>query len=184
MYIRSLRLQGFRCFQDAEFDFAPDVTTLVGENGVGKSSIGRALRCVFSQAVNESGDVVGTSDFPFFAESPLLLQVRLQLEPKEVREFFVKPLLPQGAGVLEPEDFEEWVVSQGCDAVITLKRPGQAQVTTTWGQVHFRGDYFCIGDPNFGAREDYDWYQVLGGPSFLNQLSSLRGLDIAMAKSR
>lgn len=47
MRLRSARIQNFRCLQDATVRF-DDVTTLIGPNGVGKSSILRALDWFFN----------------------------------------------------------------------------------------------------------------------------------------
>ncbi|MBN9693749.1 MAG: AAA family ATPase [Verrucomicrobia bacterium] len=43
MRIDRLRLTGFRCFEQAEFEFAPQFNLIVGDNGAGKTSILEAL---------------------------------------------------------------------------------------------------------------------------------------------
>lgn len=45
MRINRVRVQGFRCLEDVDVPFG-DVTTLIGPNGVGKSSLLRALVAV------------------------------------------------------------------------------------------------------------------------------------------
>lgn len=47
MRIRRVRVQGFRCLEDVDIPF-DDVTTLIGPNGVGKSSLLRALDWFFN----------------------------------------------------------------------------------------------------------------------------------------
>ena len=47
MRIRRVRVQGFRCLEDVDIPL-DDVTTLIGPNGVGKSSILRALDWFFN----------------------------------------------------------------------------------------------------------------------------------------
>ncbi|MFA7346078.1 MAG: AAA family ATPase [Terrimicrobiaceae bacterium] len=43
MRIDELRLSGFRCFEQAEFRFAPQFNLIVGDNGAGKTSVLEAL---------------------------------------------------------------------------------------------------------------------------------------------
>ncbi len=54
MYLSSLQIKNFRCFNDDEhiIDFNPGLTVLVGENDSGKSAIMDAIRIV-----------LGTTDF-------------------------------------------------------------------------------------------------------------------------
>ena len=43
---KSLRLQNFTAFQDVTFDFVPGINVLIGENGVGKTHVMKALYSV------------------------------------------------------------------------------------------------------------------------------------------
>jgi len=47
MYISSLRIQNYRCFEDTRVEFESGVTVLIGENNSGKSSLLNALRLIF-----------------------------------------------------------------------------------------------------------------------------------------
>ena len=51
MKLKRLTLANFRIFDQAAFDFQPDMNLLVGINGVGKSSVLDALRVLLSQAL-------------------------------------------------------------------------------------------------------------------------------------
>jgi len=46
MYVRSLRLQNFRSWSSADFEFGPGVSVLVGRNGFGKTNVIEALHYV------------------------------------------------------------------------------------------------------------------------------------------
>ena len=47
-YVKTLRMQNFRCFEDVELGpFDPHFNLLVGENGAGKSSVLAALTQTF-----------------------------------------------------------------------------------------------------------------------------------------
>ncbi len=50
-----MRLQNFRCFEDAEFQFGEHFTVIIGDNGKGKSSILDALSCVLAFYLLECG---------------------------------------------------------------------------------------------------------------------------------
>ena len=39
MYIQNLTLQNFKCFENLEIEFHPDLTVMVGANGSGQTSI-------------------------------------------------------------------------------------------------------------------------------------------------
>ncbi|MBP1543513.1 MAG: AAA family ATPase, partial [Oscillospiraceae bacterium] len=43
MYIRSIELTNFRCFEKERIEFDPQLTVLIGDNGCGKSSVLTAL---------------------------------------------------------------------------------------------------------------------------------------------
>ena len=51
MKIKRLTLTNFRIFEQATFDFQPDMNLIVGVNGSGKSSVLDALRVLFSRAL-------------------------------------------------------------------------------------------------------------------------------------
>lgn len=55
MRIRRVRVQGFRCLEDVEIAL-DDVTTLIGPNGVGKSSVLRALDWFFNGSAGDIAD--------------------------------------------------------------------------------------------------------------------------------
>ncbi|WP_068816430.1 AAA family ATPase [Phormidesmis priestleyi] len=57
MKVKSLTLRSFRGIDDLTLDFAPNVTVLIGNNGVGKSSILDALAISFTQFVEKLSEV-------------------------------------------------------------------------------------------------------------------------------
>ena len=62
MKLKRLTLTNFRVFEQATFDFQPDMNLLVGVNGVGKSSVLDALRMLLSEAFS---DEKGSGSLPF-----------------------------------------------------------------------------------------------------------------------
>ena len=53
MKLKRLTLTNFRIFEQATFDFQPDMNLIVGINGAGKSSVLHALRVLLSHALRE-----------------------------------------------------------------------------------------------------------------------------------
>ena len=48
MYLKSLELHNFRCFEDVKIDFHKNLTVIIGENGSGKSSIMEGIAIALS----------------------------------------------------------------------------------------------------------------------------------------
>ncbi len=63
MHMKSVHIQGFRSIHDQTVTFEPCITTLVGENGTGKSAVGAALAKVFRQALDFSNDAIHLEDY-------------------------------------------------------------------------------------------------------------------------
>lgn len=57
MYIASIRMQNYRCFQDTIIEFQPHSNLIIGENNAGKSTVLRALGLVFSRQARPQLDV-------------------------------------------------------------------------------------------------------------------------------
>lgn len=55
--ITSLKLENFKCFREKEFHFNADITTILGRNGVGKTTIADAiLWCLFGKNSDNQSD--------------------------------------------------------------------------------------------------------------------------------
>ena len=59
MYLNSLKVQHYKSLDDVSVDFAPDVTVVVGPNGVGKSNFVDVLRFL-RDAVAECAEPIET----------------------------------------------------------------------------------------------------------------------------
>lgn len=59
MNIKSLKLFNYRCFDAIDIDFNPQLTVLVSENGVGKTSILDAIAVAFGPFVDAFDEAVG-----------------------------------------------------------------------------------------------------------------------------
>lgn len=65
MRIDHLKVQNFRCFEQAEFNFSPRFNLLVGVNGAGKTSLLRAVVAGLATAINGLGK---STDWPHAEE--------------------------------------------------------------------------------------------------------------------
>lgn len=61
MYIKSIELHNFRCFEDLKVDFHPQCNVLVGRNGAGKSSVLDGLSIALGSYLNAIDGAVGNS---------------------------------------------------------------------------------------------------------------------------
>lgn len=55
MFIKSMKISNFQCFAEVpvDIDFEKDITCLIGNNGVGKTSILKALQRMFGSTLEE-----------------------------------------------------------------------------------------------------------------------------------
>lgn len=53
MYISSIRIQNYRCFQDNTIDFTQGLNIIIGENNSGKTTVLKALQLVFNRSNTE-----------------------------------------------------------------------------------------------------------------------------------
>ena len=61
MYIKSIELHNFRCFEDLKVDFHPQCNVLVGRNGAGKSSVLDGVSIALGSYLNAIDGAVGNS---------------------------------------------------------------------------------------------------------------------------
>lgn len=93
MRIKTLCIEGFRCFSNASLDFAPKLTVMVGENGTGKSTIGLALEKLLMQCKLDV-DQIDHSDYPYGVRGPVKVQAVLGLSEQELNNGPIARLIP------------------------------------------------------------------------------------------
>ena len=72
MRIDHLKVQNFRCFEQAEFDFSPSFNLLVGVNGAGKTSLLKAIVAAMATPLNGLGK---STDWPHAEEGNARLEL-------------------------------------------------------------------------------------------------------------
>ena len=94
MIIKSLHLENFRSYRDASIEFDEHLTTIVGENNTGKSSIGWALSRIL-------GGSFGGEDFPYYSLSRTVGSVSIPFSSSDIRETHGCISTPMSPGTLQ-----------------------------------------------------------------------------------
>ncbi len=73
MHLGTLSIKGFRSYRNVTLRFDPALTTLVGENNVGKSTVWQAIqRLLLVQGI-------GSQDYPYGVTAPVSLAIDITL---------------------------------------------------------------------------------------------------------
>jgi hypothetical protein len=146
MQLRSLELQNFRSYSNAFLTFDPRLTTLVGENNTGKSSIGAAIWRALS------GGGFPQEELPYGVLTRSVIALTLALSTDEMSE------LRYTLGLLRRQEtadqkYLHWLESLGNDLTIQLlQTPERSLWMVRLGQVTFKQDGFTLNT----APEDLD----------------------------
>jgi len=135
MYLRSLLLEGFRSYKRGSITFDPSLTTLVGENNVGKSTIGLAVQRIVSGGL-------GGEDYPYGVLTKTSIVSELELSVEEIERYIVEPFL-HNVGVTIGSDassLRELLTTQGPRITLRIDQPSQInQPLIQWGNLWFSG---------------------------------------------
>ena len=102
MYLKRLRIRGFRCFKDFELEFQNGINVLIGENDTGKTAILDALR--LSLGIGPQRETYLDSDLDYYksSEGPSAREVRFDLTFEGLSEtdrwVFLEMLIPDAGG--------------------------------------------------------------------------------------
>lgn len=140
MRIESVHVQRFRCIEDLSLTFEPGLTTLVGENGTGKSTISLAIRKLLA------GGGLVLQDFPHGVAGPANLQVSISLSPSELEQLLVAPIA-QLAGAPDDSPLHQWLRSQNGELGLTFLQTarGILVMDLSWGSLRINESQLMIG---------------------------------------
>ena len=158
MRIDSLKIQGFRGIENLNLEFEADITTLVGENNTGKSSVGHALATVFqSGAGNRSG--LEPEDQPYGVAGPFTIDVGVTFSEPELVHLVGRHMTLPDTPTDRMPTITEFLSSQGNQVHLIFTQPG---TRAKLGKLEFFGGNLGVSPPNRAAGGWSDF--VLDGP--------------------
>lgn len=160
MRINSIRIRGFRCFDNLSLEFDPHLTILVGENNTGKSATEAALRKLFTYIASGT-DSIQPHDYPYGNPCPLTIEAALTLSSSEVDKALISQLItPTLEG--HPE-IREYFVKQGRDVVLRYNRPrSRREPNLSWGELRFSNNQMALEGTDFEKAPHYNWKHISG----------------------
>jgi hypothetical protein len=114
MILNSIHLENYRSYANARLDFAQDLTTIVGENNTGKSSIGLAI----AKALGGGG--YSPEDFPYGSLTRTRVSIEVALTGPDI-EMLTAIMAP---GQLIDDEYLGWINSLGNELSIELVQTG------------------------------------------------------------
>ena len=169
MRIKSLHIEGFRSIVELDIEFERGITTLLGENATGKSTIVLALSRLTSQLQEPQGDAIKQEDYPYFVIDELSIRAEIQLSSLERLRGLVQPILG-GDNAFPRKTLLSKLGDPPRSILVELSRPTPIDALITWGNLSVRADLISIyGEAN---RQPADsWHGVLSSPDLLNEIS-------------
>ena len=130
MRIETLRLVGYRSFQSSEIEFSPTLTTIVGENAVGKSSLRSAVNLVLSQTQTDQ-DIMNIVDYPYSTVGDLEIDLAVSVGTDTIMDGFEASWLNGLQVSLDRRPFRDWVESVSDVLVMNMTRPDSGRPSPT-----------------------------------------------------
>lgn len=130
MRIRSVQITNFRGIRELTVDLHEGLTTIVGENGVGKTSFALALRALVEGLAHDAV-VIQDSDRHAGSDGPVTVRATIELSADELAEMVVGPAFGWDGPLSELD--ERWAVSLGRTIVGVLVRGRESYVGIEWG---------------------------------------------------
>ena len=140
MKLLSLHLTNFKSFTDVDLLIESESTTLVGENGSGKSSVGEALSLLASQQ-DIAPNLIRQRSIESSVDASFLLT------QEELDELLIGPLVSSlpNIEVAKADEVRTWLISQG-DLVTLKRRSGNPAQSLHWGDLYFYRGFLHVGE--------------------------------------
>ena len=153
MIIKSIQIRGFRAIQELSLPFEPGLTTLVGENGTGKSTIALAFNTLASNC--RSPQPMDPQNYPYGVFTPSSIEATFDLTSDEIFELVSPSVIPEACSSESKQLLAAWLHNQGTEIKVTQPFPdasGHRNPAMTLGDLQFAGDRLGIGtDSNEGS---------------------------------
>ena len=147
MRFKEMRIQNFRGIKDAVIDFKHDLTTLVGENGTGKTTTCLAISRILSSVTSGLADPIQQMDHPFSVTGSLAITLTLELAPQDIHQSLISQLVPRALEQSEQDRLVRFLDQETSE--ITLKLPsklhGYRTAELQYGQLNLTANRMAIG---------------------------------------
>ena len=158
MHIESLSVANFRGIRDLSLTLEPGLTTLVGENNTGKSSVGMALLRVLSAGAR-GNNTLETADRHYGSMAAFEIDVGCRLSNEEIRELILALIIPEEITEDRRSVLAQWLPGRDKLVHLIFRNHG---VELEWG--HLRSFESNIGLRTTGNSGDWATY-VSSGPA-------------------
>lgn len=141
-----MSLKNFKSFSHATVQFEDGLSTLVGENGSGKSSVGEALQTLATQSV------IPVTSWRY-NQSDANLAISLILTQDEIDTYLIEPIIASLTGTAETkaQEVRYWLSGFGTLVNLQIETHPKGYVLI-WEKVNFHGDFLYWGA--VGARDN------------------------------
>ena len=139
--------------------FWPGLTTIVGENDIGKSMISKAVHPVFEHGANSRVNVITPDDYPYGSPGRMSIELSLNLDDDEVTALIIGSMDRQPSPRYSPNPLAEWLKEMGNDVTLVLERPHDPSPRMQWGNLYFEGG-LVSGQPLPTGRGGSAWRDV------------------------
>lgn len=150
MYISSVHIEGFRSIQNQSIVFEPGLTTFVGENNAGKSSVGLALLKLFKQAASGSNQIV-QQDYHYGNQRLTGIEVNLHLSDDEIKNELIAKMIPTTANLLPDSPLHSWLMMNGNK--ITMQNTSlDHKFELRWGELYIDENMVSTSRTNLSGK--------------------------------
>lgn len=153
MHIKSIHIQGFRSIHDLSLLFEPGLTTLVGENGTGKSTIALGIRTLINECQNPQA--MAPENSPYGVFTPSTIEATFDLTAEEAYDLMSPALILPDWSSESKQVLTDWLHSQGTEIEITQRFPSNSShrdPILTWGDLQLFGTRMGVGtNPTEGS---------------------------------
>ena len=161
--------------------FEPTITTLVGENASGKSTVVTAFARVVEQG-NSSSDVIVGEDYPYGVRGSLRIEASITLTESVLNDLFIHYLARTGQSTDRDPDVVEWLQGRGRTITLIIDRPGEpTRPTIQWRDLWFQDNKLMLrppGNQTSGVRWSNEASAVVRNPQNYENVTFELGTDV------
>ena len=152
MRLKELHVNKFRSIDSLALMFDANLTTLVGENGTGKTTTGIAIQTLFQNVRSGLGSGIQQADYPYGESAPLAINALIEFSEKEIEQYLIANLIPSDFEGAARESVVAWLRKHGRDISINLgHETGYRVAELSWGGLHILANLISAHTPTIGS---------------------------------